>query len=207
MAIVALVTLIALPKSLGAHMAFPEFHSVKTTVTASATGVHVLATVEIPLADLVLAFNQHFEHLDLIAEIQAGKIDALERQFREATFDQLAQGLALRVDGRDLEPSAWQPVSTPINGRAGEAFFVYLLEARIESAPRALRFELSNELFEGEDLVLAHLAQVGEGWRTVSSSVPQPPPDADLTEGSEDELALWSDDPAKRRFELVLGVR
>ncbi|MEM1244897.1 MAG: hypothetical protein AAGA81_19990 [Acidobacteriota bacterium] len=187
-----------------AHLAFPNFHSIKTTVTANDEGVYVLAAVEIPLADLVIAFNQHFEHLDLIAEIQAGKIGKLEQEFRIATFERLAKGLSLSVDGEDMTPTAWQPVVTPFNGRAGEAFFVYLLEAYVDSRPREMEIEVVNRLFDDQDLVLANLAQVSHGWRVASSSSPQPPPEADLTEGSEDELALWSDDANKRRYTLRL---
>ncbi len=184
-----------------AHLAFPEFYSVKATVTADGEELHVEALVEIPLAELVLAFNRHFQHIDLIAEIQAGKIEALEDEFREAMFERLGAGLGLEVDGQRHD--AWRPADSPINGRAGEGFFVYILETTRALAPsRELRVQLTNALYPDQQMVLANLAFGGDGWAVDQASTPQPPPGADLEEGSEDELLLWSDDPEKRQFQV-----
>ena len=174
----------------------------KTTVTASDERLHVLAVVEIPLAELVIAFNRHFSDIDLIEEIRKGRIEELENDFRKAMFERLSAGLELLVDGRP--GPAWHPSDAPINGRAGEGFFVYMLEASLERAAGPARLELSNSLYPEQPMVLANLALAQLPWRVVESSTPQPDPGADLTEGSLEELALWSDEPEKRHFQLRL---
>jgi hypothetical protein len=52
--------------------------------------------------------------------------------------------------------------------------------------------------------VFANQVAARGGWRVVSASTPQPPPGADLTVGSPDEAAMWSEDETRREFRVVL---
>ena len=143
--------------------------------------------------NLVLAFNQHFAHLDLLAEIEKGRVEELEEEFRRGQFEQMAQGLTVEIDGKPAG-GRFRAADTPINGRATEGFFVYVLEYAFERPPRLprrLEIAVTNRLYQGVDMVFANHVEARGGWRVVSASTPQPPPGADLTVGSPEEAAMW----------------
>ena len=188
-----------------AHVAFPTAYSGRTTISLGADGLKVLVTIEIPLAALVLEFNRHFADTDLIAEIENGRIEELEEQFREAQFERLAENLELEV-GERRAPGRWRAADTPINGRGAEGFFVYLLEFEHDSPPELgdrVEIRVGNGLYVGQEMMFANLVEASEPWQLVESSSPQPPPGADLSPGSADETALWSDLPERREFHVV----
>lgn len=189
-----------------AHVAWPTFHSAKTSIAADAERLRVAVVVEIPLPDLVLAFNQHFAHLDLLAEIEKGRVEELEEEFRRGQFEEMARALAVEIDGKPAN-GRFRAADTPINGRATEGFFVYVLEYAFEQPPRpAGRLELTvkNQLYPGVDMVFANHVEARGGWRVISASTPQPPPGADLTVGSPEEAAMWGADESRREFRVVL---
>ncbi len=202
-AITAALALAAAPTC--AHVAWPTFYSAKSSIAITAERWRVAVTIEIPLPDLVLAFNQHFANVDLIAEIEKGRIEELENEFRNAQFAKLGAGLEVEIDDRHVA-GAWQPVETPINGRGAEGFFVYLLEFEPAMQPALgdrLAIEISNRLFSGSEVTFANLVEAGQGWRVLESSTPQPPPGGDLSPGSADEVAIWSDAAERRTFRVI----
>jgi hypothetical protein len=201
-----LLLLALLPAGLHGHVAWPTFHSAKTSIALDEQRLRIAVVVEVPLPDLVLAFNQHFAHLDLLAEIEKGRIEELEEEFRRGQFDHMAKGLAVEIDG---EPASgrFRAADTPINGRATEGFFVYVLEYAFERPPKLASrhaVEVVNRLYPGADMVFANHVEARGGWRVASASTPQPPPGADLTVGSPEETAMWSEDESHREFRVVL---
>lgn len=190
---------------LAAHVAWPTHYSEKATITVRGDELRVAMVVEIPLDQLVLAFNEHFQGVDLFAEIEKGRGDELEAQFREAQFERLARDLSLTVNGVEYQ-GEWRPADTPINGRASEGFFVYILEWLPPgdlNLGKTNRITVTNHLFEEKPTVFANLVAT-DGWQLLESSTPQPPPGANLTPGSDAELALWSQDETRRTFTVVV---
>ena len=59
---------------------------------------------------------------------------------------------------------------------------------------------MTNRLYPGAEMVFSNQVEARGGWRVVESSTPQPPPGADLTIGSPEEAALWSEDESWREF-------
>jgi hypothetical protein len=189
-----------------AHVAWPTYHSAKTSIAAEEERLRIAVVVEIPLPDLVLAFNQHFAHLDLLAEIEKGRVEELEEEFRRGQFEEMARALAVEIDGKPAN-GRFRAADTPINGRATEGFFVYVLEYAFErppKLPRRLEITVRNRLYQGVDMVFANHVEARGGWRVVSTSTPQPPAGADLTVGSPEEAAMWSEDESRREFRVVL---
>ena len=131
----AVLLLAALPAR--GHVDWPTY-SAKTSIAVDAERLRIAVVVEIPLPDLVLAFNQHFAHLDLLAEIEKGRVEELEEEFRRGQFEQMAKGLVVELDGSPANGS-FRAADTPVNGRATEGFFVYVLEYAFASPPSSPR--------------------------------------------------------------------
>ena len=189
------------------HVDWPSSYSAKTSIAVDAERLRIAVVVEIPLPDLVLAFNQHFAHLDLLAEIEKGRVEELEEEFRRGQFEHMAKGLVVELDGRPATGS-FRAADTPVNGRATEGFFVYVLEYAFASPPQlAARHEVRviNRLYPDAEMVFANHVEARGGWRVVESSTPQPPAGADLTIGSPEEAAMWSEDESWREFRVVLA--
>lgn len=189
-----------------AHSFWPNYYSAKTAVSVDGERMGVMVTVEVPVVFLIEQFRQHFSDLDLEKEIREGRFASLEDEFRDHELGVIAAALELEIDGRETVGS-WRPVDTPVNGRANEGFFVYLVEFR-PLEPLVLgttvEVEISNRVYEGESIVFANYVQARGGWKVAESSTPQPPPGADLSLGSPDEIAMWSEEPGRRRFRVVL---
>lgn len=204
--LVFVLLLVATSGPVAAHSFWPTFYSAKTTVTADGERLGVTVVVEVPVVSLLGKFRKYFSHLDLEQEIREGRFEALEDEFRAHQLSRLAAALELRLDG-EAPAGTWQPVDTPVNGRANEGFFVYLLEFRPQAPPElgaTAEVEVSNRVYEGRNIVFANYVDARGGWEVVESSTPQPSPAADLSPGSPDEIAMWSEEPERRRFRVVL---
>ncbi len=202
-AAVSAVLVVARGSRAWGHSFWPNSYSAKTTLSLDRAGVGATVVIEFPTASLVPKFRQHWQQLDLKKEIEAGRFPALEEEFRRVQLERLAAGLRLLVGGKPA-PHPWQPVDTPINGRASEGFFVYLLETAVPAwPPGALEIVVRNELYPGENILFANLVSATDGWQVRETSVPQPPPSADLSGGSAAELELWSAAPEYRVFRVV----
>ncbi len=188
----------------GAHVAWPDYHSARCAITLDDERLRVEVILEIPIHEVVLGFNAFYKDIDLIAAIEAGRIEELESSFKEAQFERLAAELSLSLDGK-LAPSDWRPVDNPINGRGSEGFFVYMLELIVDepSGGRRLEVSLRNDNFSSAQVMFANLTSAEGRWQVQEATVEQPPAGADLTIGSEAELALWSSEESRRRFDVT----
>jgi hypothetical protein len=190
-----------------AHSSWPTFYSAKSALSIGADGLEVAMVIEIPTFAVVPRFRKHFKDLDLMEEIEAGRFEKLEDQFRDHMFQELGEGLSVAIDGQTV-PGDWRSVETPINGKANEGFFVYMLEFVPKSPPvlaDSLEVVIHNRLYPGENIIFAGYAEAKADWRVVESSAPQPPPGVDLTPGSAAELDMWTTDPALRAFKVSLS--
>jgi hypothetical protein len=198
----ALAVLALLPGLLGAHAFWPTFHSAKTAVSLGADGLQAAVVLEVPTNRLVADFKAHFADVDLVAEIEAGRFAGLEDTFREHQFAAFVETLDLEVDGVPAV-GRWRPVDTPINGMGTEGFFVYMFEFAFDTPPtlgEKIDVRLVTRAFAGEEVVMANVAEVHDGWQVASSSIP-PPEEYELPEGAEledPEIGLWTIDEDKR---------
>jgi hypothetical protein len=185
------------------HAAWPTHYSHRVTVEIEGARLAVGYVVEVPVAETLLQFNELYADRDLVAEIRDGRIEELEERFRLHQLERAAEALSVEVGGRALDRRL-RPVDTPVNGRAVEGFFVYLLELEAGDLERGAEIVVRNDLLPGRPAVFANLVQVRGPWRVVSVSTPQPPPGTDLTVGSAAEMELWSTDESRRELRVVV---
>ncbi|MEE2775659.1 MAG: hypothetical protein VYE73_02720 [Acidobacteriota bacterium] len=203
----ALVAFLASAPVAHGHAYWPTYHSARSAVSIGEDGLEVAVILEVPTFRLVANFKAHFADLDLMAEIEAGRFEALESQFRDEQFSAFIETLALEVGGA---PAAgeWTPVDTPVNGRGTEGFFVYMFEFAFQADPLAgdeLVVRVLTRSFPDEELVMANQADAADGWVVAESSIP-PPEEFELPAGAEledPELGLWTRDPVKRDLRVT----
>jgi hypothetical protein len=207
--LLALVLLVALPAATPAHLFWPTFHSAKSALSIDAEkGLQAAVVIEVPTFELLARFKEHYADLDLLKEIEAGRFDELESKFRDIQFEAFAKDLALAIDGKPAVGS-WKPVSTPINGKGTEGFFVYMLEFAFTRPPqlgKRVAVRLENKVLPEAQVVMANVAEASGGWRVAESSIPPPEEYPQLPEGAEyaqEDLAIWSIDPVKRDLKVV----
>jgi hypothetical protein len=210
-AVIALAVVLgaAFPAILSAHLFWPTFHSAKSALSVDAEkGLQAAVVIEVPTFELLASFKQHYADLDLLKEIEAGRFDELETEFRDVQFERFAKELTLSIDGKPV-PGRWKPVDTPINGKGTEGFFVYMLEFAYSAPPKLgdrIAVRLENKVFPEAQVVMANVAEAGAGWRVAESSIPPPEEYPQLPEGAEyaqEDLAIWSIDPVKRDLKVV----
>lgn len=207
---VVLGLLVALAAPAGAHVFWPTFHSAKSAVALDQDGLRAAVVLEVPTFELVASFKEHYAELDLMAEIEGGRFEALEDEFRDFQLERFAAVLTLEVDGAEAAGS-WQPVDTPMNGKGSEGFFVYMLEFVFDRPPQLddrVAVRLINRAFPDEEVVMANVAEAEGGWEVAESSIPPLEEYPDLPEGAvayEEELGQWSIDDAKRDLRVVFA--
>ena len=212
---VLLGLLLAVPA--GSHSYWPSYYSAKSAVSVGAKGLQAVVVIEVPTFAMVASFREYFSEIDLMAEIEAGRFEPLENEYRDAQFEELSAALELTIDGEKAAGS-WQPVDSPANGKGTEGFFVYMLEfifpdaepgegtKNLPTAAGAKLFvRLQTGVLEEEPLMLANLAAASDGWEVLESSIPPPEEYPELPEGSVlvDDLGLWSEDPVKRDLRVT----
>ncbi len=185
-----------------AHSFWPSYHSAKTALSLGEKGLEAAVVVEVPSFEMVSAFREYYSDIDLIAEIEAGRFEPLEDEFRADQLTRFGAGLELFIDGRPVSGS-WQPVDSPANGLATEGFFVYMLEFVFDRPPELgerVEVRLEARLLQEKSLMMANVVQAKDGWEVVQSSIPPPEEYPELPEGAAlgAELGLWSEDPVKR---------
>jgi len=190
------------------HTLWPTYYSAKSSLSVDdERGLRATVVIEVPAFEMVNSFRQHFSDIDLLAEIEAGRFEVLEKEFQQLQLDTFAAALYLEVDGRAAAGS-WQPADSS-TGAAVEGFFVYSLQFVFERAPdpSASRLEarLMNNALVDEAVMLANFADAGDGWEVASSSIPPPEEVEGLPDGAAlvDEMALWTMDDAKRDLQVV----
>ena len=200
-----------------AHSAWPDLYSAKLWVGCSDAGANdpqrvcrldLVATLEVPVAEMILSFREAHADLDLAAAVRSGEIERLEEAFRRRQFERMGTSLTLRRAGAEVA-GAWHPTAKLGNGYGIEGFFSY--ELRFEAAePEALlavdrmALSISNRNFERSTVMYANVIDPAAPLAVIETSTAQPQPGADLTPGSEDEIALWSADEQRRVFHLVV---
>ena len=212
---VLLSLLLAAPA--GSHSYWPSYYSAKSAVSVGAKGLQAVVVIEVPTFAMVSSFREYFSDIDLMAEIEAGRFEPLENEYRDAQYEELSAALELTIDGAQAAGS-WQPVDSPANGLSTEGFFVYMLEFVFADAepgqgtkdlPTAVGAKISVRLqanvLEQEQLMLANLVVASDGWEVLESSIPPPEEYPELPKGSVlvDDLGMWSEDEVKRDLRVT----
>ena len=136
-----------------AHPFQPSAWSMRTSVKAEADTVHVVVTLEAPtfrvLRSLVEQTGATTDGFNK-AEVEKARDD-----FNDATWSALANGLTVRVDGRPQDVP-FAPVDTPINGKANNQFFLYLVEGTwpIPAGTDQFTVQVRNTAFATEEMYL-----------------------------------------------------
>ncbi len=206
-AVITFFLCIVLAEAAAAHFFWPTFHSAKSAISLDEEGLEAVVVLEVPTIELVADFKEFYADVDLLAEIEAGGFEALEDKYRDARLESFAKELILEIDGRSPAGS-WRPVDTPINGKGTEGFFVYMLEFAFAEAPELaerVRVRVLNKAFPDLEVVMANVAEAGGAWEVAESSIPPREELPDLPPGAmvDEELGLWTMDPAKRDLQVV----
>ena len=200
------MALLVASTALSAHSFFPTHYSAKSAVSVDAEGIRAVVVIEVPTFQMVKSFREHFSDIDLLAEIEAGRFEPLEDEFRIAQLELLARDLRLTVNGGSVE-GVWRPVDSPVNGRGTEGFFVYMLEfdwlesfALPTEVGEPVLVRLETLVLPEEAIVLANVAEASDGWEILESSIPPAEEYPEVPQGAAliDELGLWTADPVKR---------
>jgi hypothetical protein len=212
---VLLGLLLAVPA--GSHSYWPSYYSAKSALSVGAKGLQAVVVIEVPTFAMVSNFREYFSNIDLMAEIEAGRFQPLEDEYRDAQYKELSVALELTIDGEKAAGS-WQPVDSPANGLSTEGFFVYMLEFVFADAEPGqgtknlptgagakISVRLQVNVLEEEQLMLANLAVASDGWEVLASSIPPPEEYPELPKGSVlvDDLAMWSEDEVKRDLRVT----
>ncbi|MFT5455582.1 MAG: hypothetical protein ACI9K2_002064 [Myxococcota bacterium] len=151
------------------HPFQPSAWSMRTSVKAEADNLHVVVALEAPtfvvlrsLVDTTGATTSGFNK----AEVEKAVDD-----FNDATWARLANGLTVTIDDvpADLR---FAPVDTPINGRANDKFFLYLVEAHwpIPADHDAVSVAISNAAYPDEPMYLTAAPTARAPWTVDASS-------------------------------------
>ncbi len=182
-----------------AHPYGPEYYSFRTVVSLDGSALTVTTTVEAPTMKVLDEFARRYEHLDEIGPDQ-------DREFFQSMLDRVSAGLEVRVDGVRVEAS-WSPADSPINGRADDQFFYYIVTTTVPDAlpvGQACEIEVINTAFADEQAYYSSWIQPLRGWSVTASNL-QALGAAAQTEDVSQSKEAWSNDAALRNLAASLA--
>ena len=195
---VALLVALALAWPAGAHPFGPKYYSFRTIVELDGAALTLTTSVEAPTLAILEEYAKRYGHLEEIGEKE-------DREFFEAMLAQIGDGLAVTVDGKPL-PGKWVAADSPINGRADEKFFYYIVAFEAAGALPAGPFELRviNQAFADKEAYYSGWIKPTGGWTVTETNLQALGTAAQAEDVSNSEEA-WSKDPALR--DLVATVQ
>ncbi len=181
-----------------AHPYGPEYYSFRTVVDLDGADLRVTTTVEVPLMKVLEEYQKRYGHLEEIGEEQ-------DRQFFQSMLQALGDGLTVTVDGKRVEGS-WTAADSPINGRADDRFFYYIVTFRkagaIPTAGGAI--EVLNDCFPGVQSYYSGWIRPSPSWQVRESNLTALGAAAQAEDVSEIKEA-WSNDEALRNLSATLA--
>ncbi len=194
------------------HSFWPTHYSAKAGLSLAGDRLAAVVVVEVPTFEMVRLFREYHKDLDLLAEIEAGRFEPLEDQYRAAQLENFGSELTLTVNG-DPAQGRWQAVDSPANGLGTEGFFVYMLEfafedpAAVSADTVELEVRLETRVLPQQAVMLANVVEAGDGWEVSKSSIPEPEVTEDIPEGARvpDDLGLWTTDAVKRDLRVTFS--
>lgn len=181
----------ALAAPAGAHPFGREYYAYRTVVDLKGADLRIAVTVEAPVMAVLAMYDKEYGHLAEIGEEE-------DKAFFQAMLDQISGALTLTIDGKPVAAS-WTATDNPINGRAGEKSFYYMLSTKVSGAladaPCAL--QLTNGAFAGQQAYFSAWVRPGEGWAVEQNSYDALGAASQAEDVSEVEAA-WSKDEQYR---------
>ena len=203
--LLALVLCVAGPAA--AHPNESSAYSMRSLVRLSEKGLHPMVILEIPLGAALGEFKNRYIKTGLVDPDNIGQ-EALD-EFNKLQWDRLASGLQIKIND-EVREGSWVPVETPINGKANEGFFVYLIWYKLED-PQAdlgklVKVEIENQSFKDVQMYLSGYADCRGGWQIRENSAEELLGDGARVEQANENLASWTEDEAMRKLRVIFAL-
>jgi hypothetical protein len=136
-----------------AHPFQPSAWSMRTSIKAEADTLHVVVALEAPTFVVLRSLVE--ETGATTSGFNKAKVEKARDAYNDATWDSLAGGLSVSVDGAPV-PMNFEAVDSPINGRANDQFFLYLVESTWTLPPstQPVTITVQNTAYLDEDMYL-----------------------------------------------------
>lgn len=186
---------LALPAA--AHPFGPEYYSFRTIVELDGSALKLTTTVEAPTLAVLEEYSRRYGHLDEIGEKE-------DREFFESMLKEIGDGLTVTLDGKPVA-GEWVAADSPINGRADEQFFFYILSFEAAGAlpGRACKLQIANRVFPDEEAYYSGWIKPSGGWTVTETNLQALGTAAQAEDVSNVEEA-WSKDAALRDLTVTL---
>ena len=191
-----------------AHPFQPSAWSMKTQTRTNGDRLELVVALEVPTDTVLRALA---ESTNAIHGFNRLKLERARDAFNDTTWRELGEGVELTIDGTVVDLD-WQPVDTPINGKASDRFFLYLIESSWEIPGHLTAFsaQVSNTAYAQQEMFLTASTQSQTPWSLHRSSArkllrggvcwtdggPEGPPDSTDREGT-----VWLKDDQLRTLE------
>jgi hypothetical protein len=181
-----------------AHPYGPEYYSFRTVVDLDGRDLRVTTAVEMPTMKVLVEFAARYGHLEEIG-------DKEDREFFESMLKRVGDGLTVQIDGQPIEGS-WTAADSPINGRADERFFYYIVTFEKADALPVGGGQLAviNRVHELDEAYYSGWIRPSSGWQVTESNLNALGNSAQSEDVSEVKEA-WSKDAALRNLEARIA--
>ena len=181
-----------------AHPYGPEYYSFRTVVDLDGADLRVTTTVEVPTMKVLEEYARRYGHLEEIGEEQ-------DREFFQTMLQKLGDGLSVTLDGKPLE-GAWAAADSPINGRADDRFFYYIVTfARPGAVPSAGgAIEVVNGCFPGVEAYYSGWIRPSTAWQVLETNLTGLGTAAQAEDVSEIKEA-WSNEESLRNLSATVA--
>ena len=147
--------------------------------------------------------------MELVALLADGREQAQLDEFNKLQWKRLASGLRIKIND-EVREGSWQPVDTPINGKASEGFFVYMLWYELVD-PKAdlgsvVTVEIENQSFLEVPMYLSGYADCRGGWQIRENSAKDLLGDGALLEKANQNPESWTENDAMRKLRVVYAL-
>ena len=158
-----LLTALGLVRGADAHPFGPKYYSFRTVIVLDGTTLKLTTAVEAPTMKVLEEYAKLYGHLDEIGERE-------DREFFELMLKRIGDGLTVTIDGKAVQGS-WVRADSPINGRADEQFFYYIVQFEAVSAlpTGPCEIVLTNRIYQDEESYHSGWIKPSAGWKVVES--------------------------------------
>jgi hypothetical protein len=191
----------------GAHPNESSAYGMRSLVRLSEKGLHAMVILEVPIGAGLEEFRNRYIIPGLVDPNNIGQEQL--NAYNQFQWARLASGLRIEIND-EVREGSWQPVDTPINGKASEGFFVYLLWYKLQD-PKAelgsvVTVEIENQSFQGVPMYLSGYADCRGGWGIRENSAKDLLGDGALIEKANQNPASWTENEAMRKLRVVYAL-
>jgi hypothetical protein len=186
--------------------------SLRTSAKVDDEQLIVISALEIPTGVVLGELARRTQAAG--GKFNRAKLEAANDAYNDETWLAMGAAISVTLNG---QPSAltFQPVDSPVNGRASDAFFLYLVEARhpLPKGTPTLEVAIDNRAWPDQEMFYSTSAHAGQAWGLVSASDRQGrlgecQPDGDDPEDLvDDDGRPWTRDPAARTLQMTVRRR